>query len=167
MESQIWLMPAGSMALGVEGSEKEQWPVPALLSRRNLPPPPSAFTLVLGQSSSPPYISDAFQSPAPMLELRGRESSKSVHGRLRKRCQRVQQFLSSTALIPTGFYSLKLWRLLFLALEPWDGRRRMGLDPSLLRYCSQFLSATHGCGINPFHVSAPPTSHIVVSSLIL
>ena len=30
MVSQIWHLSAGSVALPVEGSEKEQWPLPAV-----------------------------------------------------------------------------------------------------------------------------------------
>ena len=35
--------------------------------------------------------------------------------------------VSSTNSIPTGFYSLKLWGLIFLALEPWAGEHGAGL----------------------------------------
>ena len=70
MESQIWSLPAGSVALWVEGSEKEEWPLPAFLPGRKLPPNslPDA-----GQFSSSLYVSDDFQSSAPILELRGNE----------------------------------------------------------------------------------------------
>ena len=33
-----------------------------------------------------------------------------------------------------------------------------GWDSLLLRYPSEFLSTTHGCGTSPFRISAPPTS---------
>ena len=35
--------------------------------------------------------------------------------------------VSSTNSIPTGFYSLKLWGLIFLALEPWAVGPGVGL----------------------------------------
>ena len=71
MESQIWCPPACSVALLGEGSEKEQWPLPAFISGRKLPPGshPDA-----GQFYSSPYVSDGFQSAPPMLELRGSKS---------------------------------------------------------------------------------------------
>ena len=54
-----------------EGSEKKQWPLPTLLSGRKLPPSshPDAR-----QFSSSLYDSDAFQSAAQELGLRGSES---------------------------------------------------------------------------------------------
>ena len=55
--------------------------------------------------------------------------SESVCGPFKRNCQRLQQFLSFTVSIPTGFYSLKLWRLIFLALEPWAGAPGVGLGP--------------------------------------
>ena len=55
-----------------EGSEKDQWPLPALLSRRKLPAP--SFHLVAEQFSSSPYVSNGFHSAALALELRGIES---------------------------------------------------------------------------------------------
>ena len=55
-----------------KGSEKERWPLPALLSGIKLLPT-SSFTDA-GPFSSSRYISDAFQSADPMLEVRGSES---------------------------------------------------------------------------------------------
>ena len=37
--------------------------------------------------------------------------------------------LSHSATIPTGFYSQKLWGLLFPPLEPWSGGPGVGLGP--------------------------------------
>ena len=37
--------------------------------------------------------------------------------------------MSSTDSIPTGFYSQKLWGLIFLALELWAGGTGVGLGP--------------------------------------
>ena len=81
-------------------------------------------------------------------------------------CQGVQQFLSPPASIPTGFYSQNLWRLIFLALEAWDGRPTVGLGPLTPKISPWFLSATHGCGTSSFCVYAPSTSLCVVYSLI-
>ena len=71
MKSQIWHPAAGCVPLLGEGSEKEQWPLPALLSRRKTPL--NSFPDD-GQFSSSPYVSDSFQSAAHVLELRGSES---------------------------------------------------------------------------------------------
>ena len=40
---------------------------------------------------------------------------------LKRNCLGLQKFLSSTASIPAGFYSQKLWRRISLALELWAG----------------------------------------------
>ena len=53
--------------------------------------------------------------------------SESVHGFFKRNCLRLQQFLSSTASIPSCFYSQKLWRLIFLALELCTGEPVGGL----------------------------------------
>ena len=58
---------------------------------------------------------------------------------------------ASTDSIPTGFRSQKLWRLIFLALEPWAGGPGAGLgllapDLSLLNIYPR------GCGASLFHV---------------
>ena len=92
--------------------------------------------------------------------------SKSVHELFKRNCLGLQKLLSPTASIPSSFYSQKLWRFIFLALEPWTGVLVWGWDPWLLRCTSQFLSTTHWCGISPFHISTPPTSLNVVSSWI-
>ena len=55
--------------------------------------------------------------------------SKSVHGPFKRNCLGFQQFLFSTASIPTGFYSQELWRLIFLALEPWTEEPVLDLGP--------------------------------------
>ena len=55
--------------------------------------------------------------------------SMSVCGIFKRNCLGFQKFLSSTALIPTGFYSQNLWRFILLALEPWAGGPGVGLGP--------------------------------------
>ena len=70
MESKIWHLPAGSVALWREGSENCLWLLAVLLSRRK---PPSSCPHA-GHVSSSPYVFDAFQPAALLLELRGSES---------------------------------------------------------------------------------------------
>ena len=55
--------------------------------------------------------------------------NKSVHGPFERNCLGLQKFLSSTVLIPTEFYSQKLWRLIVLALELWAWGPGFGLGP--------------------------------------
>ena len=97
--------PAGSITVCGEGSEKEQWPVPALLSVGKLPP---ALALMLDYSV-PSHMS---LMPFSLLPLHWSSEeaslSKSVCGCFKRNCQGVQQFLSFTASIPTGFCSQKL-----------------------------------------------------------
>ena len=75
MESQIWHLPAGFVALcvGVGDSEKGQWPLPAFLSRRKLSP--SSY-LDTKHFSSSLYAAGAFQVAIVVLvlALRGSES---------------------------------------------------------------------------------------------
>ena len=72
MESQIWLLPAGSVALWGEGSRKAQWPVPAILSGKELSPSSSPDARHFGSSL---YATGAFQvATLVVLELRGSES---------------------------------------------------------------------------------------------
>ena len=56
-------------------------------------------------------------------------AGKSECGLFKRNNLRLQQFLSSTVSIPDGFYSQKLWGLVFLALETWAGRARVRLGP--------------------------------------
>lgn len=48
---------------------------------------------------------------------------KFVHKPFKINCLGLQQPLSHSATIPAGFYSQKLWRFPFLALETWAGSR--------------------------------------------
>ena len=70
-ESQIWHPPAGSVALWGEGSEKEQWPLPAFVSGRKLSP---SLCLDARHFSSSPYATGAFQAATLVLGFRGSES---------------------------------------------------------------------------------------------
>ena len=89
----------GSVALCGEGSERSNGLNQHLLSGRKLPPTSCPDVT---QFISSPYFSDAFQSAAPMLEVQ--VSPSSFICQLFKRSSlRLQQFLSSTALILTGF----------------------------------------------------------------
>ena len=71
VESQIWHPPASSMALCGEGSEKEQWPLPAFLSGRKLSPSSHRDAR---QFISFLYATGSFQAATLMLELRGSKS---------------------------------------------------------------------------------------------
>ena len=101
MKSQIWHLPAGFVALCGEGSEKEKWPLLALLPGRKLSPSshPDARHF-----SSSPYASGTFQSASAMLELRG---SKSMQGPLEGTAWDPRS-LSCTDSILSGFYGQKL-----------------------------------------------------------
>ena len=71
MESQIWHPPAGSVALWGEGSEKEQWPLPAFVSGRKLCP---SSHLDARNFSSSLYATGAFPAAPLVLETKGSES---------------------------------------------------------------------------------------------
>ena len=70
-ETQIWHLPASSVALLGEGSEKGQWPLPTFLSGRKLSPSSHLdarhFTFFF-------YATGAFQAAVPVLEVRQSES---------------------------------------------------------------------------------------------
>ena len=88
MESERWCPPSSSVALCGEGSEKEQWPLPALLSVRKMPPSCHPYARQLRSSL---YVSDTFQSAALALELIGSET-KFVHRSFKRNCLGLQQF---------------------------------------------------------------------------
>ncbi|KAF6114584.1 hypothetical protein HJG60_010549 [Phyllostomus discolor] len=105
------------------GSEKEQWLLCTVLSGQKLPPSsrPSARHYF-----SPPHATRALQDAAPVLEpnMCLGKSMRSVRPFMR-RGLRIP--ISSANPTTTGFYSQKLWGLIFLALEPWDGWSGVGL----------------------------------------
>lgn len=64
--------------------------------------------------------------------------------------------------ISTGFHSQRLWRLLFLSLEPLAGEPIWGLDPSILwgYLCSQDITPNSQL---PHAVVEPAVSHLCPS----
>ena len=68
MDSQMWHLPAGSVALWVEDSEKGQWPLPTVLSGGKLS---LSSHLHARHFSSSLYAAGTFQAATPVLELRG------------------------------------------------------------------------------------------------
>ena len=71
MESQMWYLPAGSVALWRDSSEKGQWPLPTFQNGRELAP---SSHLDARYVSSSVYATGAFQAAILMLELRDSES---------------------------------------------------------------------------------------------
>ena len=141
-----------------EGSEKEPWPLQALLSGRKLPPSSHSDD---GQFSSSSDVSDAPFNLLPLCwSSEGVSLSKFVCGPFKRSHLRLQQLLSQIALVHTGFYSQKLWGLIFLALESWALGPHEGLEP-LAPEISLWVWDQLFC------IPNPPTSLNVVSSLIL
>ena len=110
------------------------------------------------QFNSSPDVSGTFKAAAPMLEPEGVSQSQPVHGSVKRNCLGFQQFPSSLASIPAGFYIQKLWGLLFLVLDPWTADLMYAWEPLLPRYPSWYLSTTCGCNASLFCIFAPPTS---------
>ena len=83
--------------------------------------------------------------------------SKSVCGFFKGNCLGLYKCLlpSHSLLVFAGrsYGDLPFWHW-----NPGLGVLIWGWDSSLLRYPSQILSITHGCGTSSFHVSAPCTS---------
>ena len=71
LESQVWHLPTGSVALLGEGSEKGQWPLPTFLSGIKLS---STSCLDARHISSSLCATGTFQAVTVLLELRGSES---------------------------------------------------------------------------------------------
>ena len=117
MESQIWHQLAGSVALSGEDLEKGQWLLLTFM----------------------PYISVFSSIPlVPFKLLPGCWSSEGVSlnlsvGSLRGTAWGSRSFFQ---LNPTGVCSEKLWRLVFLALEPRTRGPVWVWDSLLLRYPS-------------------------------
>ena len=83
------------------------------------------------QFSSSLYVSGAAQAAfTPHWSSGGVNPSKFVCWPFKRNFLELQKLPSSSDSIPAGFYSQKLWVLLFLALEPWAGDSGVGLGPS-------------------------------------
>ena len=134
-----------------EGSGKQQqWPLPALLSGETCPPPQ-----FLSWCRTIQFLPVCLWCLSTCCLCVGAQTeSKSVHGPFKRKYLGLQKFLSSTALIPTGFYSQKLWKLIFQHWNTELGGLVWGWDPFLLRYPSQFLSPH--MGVWPAHYTSPP-----------
>ena len=122
MESQIWFPPASSV---VGRAQKRNSGLCQHLCLGESWPPPLA--LMLDNSVLPCMSLVLFNILSPCWSSEGVSLSNSMHGPFKRNCQGVQQFLSFSASSPTGFYSQKLWWLIFLALEPWAGGPGVGL----------------------------------------
>ena len=85
--------------------------------------------LMLDNSAAPRISLVPFNLLPSCWSTEGVSLSKSVCEPFKRNCQGVQKFLFSTVSIPTSFYSQKLGRLLFLALEPWAVGPGVGLGP--------------------------------------
>ena len=126
-------------------------------------------------NSVPPHMYLAYFgcSPSAAGQSISLSASKSVLGPFKRNTWGSSSPPSHSATILAGFYSQKLWRLLFLALEPWAGEPGVELGNLAPqgghpqpRYPSQFLTTAHGCGASPFHISTLPTSFDVAASYI-
>ena len=127
---------------------------------------PPALTLML-DNSVPPHMSlMSFNLLLQHWSSEGVSPSKSVHRPCKRNCLGFQQSVFHS-LNPCWFLQLEVMETSSWHWNPGLGDLVWGWDPSLLRYPSQFLSATHGCGTSPFRVYAPPTNLDVVSSLTL
>ena len=122
-DSDMVLPHCGSIA--EESSEKVQWLLSAALSGRKLPPSshPSARHF-----RSPPHATGALPDAAHCWSPKYVSLGKSMRSvRPFRRGLRIP--VSSTNPTTSGFYSQKLWGLIFLALEPWAGWSGVGLFP--------------------------------------
>ena len=82
--------------------------------------------------------------------------SKSVCRPFKRNCLGIQRFLP-LAQSPLVFMPISHGNLSFQYWNPGQGAGLVwGWDPSLPRYYSYILSATHGRGTSPFHVSVSP-----------
>ena len=119
----MWHPPASSAALSGDRSEKEQRLLPTFFSGGKRP---LALSLI-PDNSVPPYMSFPFSLLPLCWSSEIVSLSKLVHELFKRNCLGFQQFLSPPASITTCFYSQKLWRLIFLVMEPWAGGPGVGL----------------------------------------
>ena len=81
-----------------------------------------------------------------------------MFGFFKGNCLGLQKFLPPTQ-STLFFCSQKLWRLIFLALEPWAGVPCVGLGLLALKISlPNFYPPLVDMGTRSFQVSAPPTS---------
>ena len=119
MESERWCPPSSSVALCGEGSEKEQWPLPALLSVRKMPPSCHPYARQLRSSL---YVSDTFQSAALALELIGSET-KFVHRSFKRNCLGLQQFFCLPQPLSPLVFTVRSYR----DFSSWHWSSRLGV----------------------------------------
>ena len=96
MESQIWCPPAGSVALWGEGLERNNG---------------FCQCFCVGETTMSLM---PLNLPHSYCSSEGVSLSKSVYRPFKRNCLGCQKFLSSTASIPTDFYSQKFWRWYYL-----------------------------------------------------
>ena len=143
---RLIVLASSSVALWEEGLSKEQWPLPALLSRRKLSqalalmPDSSVLSICLWWLNLlPPYwILEGVSLCTGPLRGTARESSSSVFHSLNFHWFWVPNGNKSPA---RSCGDLSFWHW-----NPGLGDLVWGWDPLLLRYPAQFLSATRGCG---------------------
>ena len=108
---------------GGEGSSKEQWPLPVLLSGRKL----SSQLLPSSQIIHFPTICLWYLSSTGAQ--REGVQSKSVHRPSKKNCLGFQIISTSFSPNPAGFYSQKLWGLLGTGILGWGADGGLGTTP--------------------------------------
>ena len=135
MESQIWYLPAISVALLGEGSEKGQWPLPTFLSGTKLFP--SSYLDARHFSSSFMPLVHFKLLPWSWRSEGMRLSLSPCVGSLRAVLGTPE--VSSTDSIPADRCRLKLWGLIFLSLEPWAEGPGVRLGLLAPRYPSQIF----------------------------
>lgn len=160
------MVPACQLCSG-QGSEKEQWPLSALLSWRKVPLQPSSWSQTI---QFLPICTWYFLSCCPSTRAQSQWVQISLCvGPLRETPGILGASISQSLLVSTArsygdFFSL-FW-------NPGLGASNVGLGllapeggPMHLRYPSQFLATTLGGGTSQFHVSAPPTDLLCILSL--
>lgn len=107
---------------------------------------PPVLTLMLDNSVPLPLSLAPFELLPQNWSLEPLSSVKSVLP-FKRNTWNSSSSLSHLALISTGWYSHKLWQLIFMVLEPWTGGSAVGLSPltpqagpQQPRYPSQFLT---------------------------
>ena len=116
MESQIWCLLTGSVVLSRGRAQQRNNGLCQHFCLGESCPPSSRPDA--GQCSSSHKSLVSFNLLPPSLSSEGVGVSKSKHGPFKRSCLGLQKFLCSTASVPAGFHSQKLWRFIFLALDP-------------------------------------------------